>query len=558
MNTADYLARLRAGIYASYSLEQIPDWITTKTYLHNRLYSFRGHEFQRTVLEDTSQEVNVQKCSQIGMTEAQGRWSFGVCKIFPGFSLIYTMPYSGDASLLCKTRFDPIIAESPELRAAMNPDLNNSEVKQIGTSFMYFRGTQGHTQAISTPADCIVSDEIDRSAEHILSQYTSRLSHSPYKLRRNFSTPTVDGYGIALKMETSRRLKNLCKCEFCATWFLPDYFQHVKIPDFDDELKTITKRMLGWIRWKEAKLLCPHCGKAPSLLPEFRNWVQENNSEQHDPVGYYISPFDAPMLRLPSDLIKDQTEYKRYSEFVNQGLGLTYTDSEDTLTKADLERALVLDNLKDSGLYAMGCDMGLVCRICIGRIDASTGFLVIVHREKVSLANFEHRVRELSGLFRCVIKVFDSQPYVDLIMRMQRHDPNLFAAVFVISKKVEVFKVMDQEAEPEEGKLNVKQVQINRNSALDELVGQMKRIGLALQADPNENEDYVAECLDLKRVMQVNKDGELEPTWVKSAQGNDHYMFATLYLFVAARLRQMATGMGLPPILVSTFRVKQG
>ena len=556
MNAAEYLARLRAGIYASYSLDQVPTWITSKTFLHGRSYSFKGHEFQLKVLEDTSQEVNVQKCSQIGMTEAQGRWSLGICRLFPGFSLIYTMPYSNDAAILCKTRIDPIIANSPDLLKVINPDLNNSEIKQFGSSFIYFRGTQGNTQAISIPADCIISDEIDRSSAHILSQYTSRLTHSPYKLRRNFSTPTVDGFGIAEKMTTSRRFKNLCQCEFCNHDFVPDYYNDVKIPGFDDELKAITKQMLGWIRWKEARLLCPKCGKSPSLLPQYRRWVQENLEDQHDAAGYYVSPFDAPLLITPSSLIKASTEYKRHSEFVNQNLGLTAQDSEDVLTKDDLEKSLVYTNLKDSGVYAMGADMGLTCRIVIGRLDPN-GMLIVVHREKVPLGNFETRSRELAGEFRCVMKVFDSQPYVDLVMRMQKRDPNLFAGVFVISKKVEVFKTVDQEKDPKEGKLDVRQVQINRNKALDELVGQIKHSGMALQADPNENEDYVAECLDLKRIQMANKDGELEYSWEKSAAGNDHYFFATLYLYIAARLRGMATGTYSWPSLVSSFRVRE-
>lgn len=553
MNQAQYLARLKAGIYATYSLAQIPEWITTKTFLHDRPYSFKKHEFQLKVLQDESQEVNVQKCSQIGMTEAQGRWSLGMCRLFPGFSLIYTMPYSNDAAILCKTRIDTVIANSPDLKSAINPDLNNSEIKQIGNSFIYFRGTQGNTQAISIPADAIISDEIDRSSAHILSQYTSRLRHSPYKLRRNFSTPTVEGYGIAEKMTTSRRFKNLCKCEHCNHWFLPNYFEHVKIPGFDADLKEITKRMLGWINWKQAAVFCPNCGKAPSLLPEHREWVQENIDDHHEAAGYFISPFDAPEVQTVAELVSESTEYKRFSEFVNQGLGLPYQDSQDVLTREDLAKSLVYSNLQDSGLYAMGGDMGLTCRIVIGRLD-HTGVLVVVHREKVPLGNFETRVRELAGEYRCVIKVFDSQPYVDLIMRMQKRDPNLFAAVFVTSKKVEVFKAIEQAAEPEEGKLDVKQVQINRNKALDELTGHIKKSGMALQADPNIDEEFVEECLDLKRIQKVNQDGELEYSWEKSANGKDHFFFALLYLYVAARLKGMATGTYVWPSLLMTFR----
>lgn len=558
MNVAEHLARLKAGVYATYSLDQITGWITENTYLRGRRYSFRGHEFQKTVLDDESVEVNCQKCSQIGMTEAQGRWSLAICRLFPHFSLIYTMPFSGDAELLCRTRIDPMITESPKLKEVMNPDMDNSQVKQLGNSFIYFRGTQGTTQAISIPADAIVSDEIDRSSTHVLTQYTSRLTHSAWKLRRNFSTPTIDGYGIALKMETSRRYKQMCKCSHCNEWFLPDYYQHVVIPDFKDKLETITKPMLARIRYKEARLACPKCGLTPDLSPQYREWVQENSEEAHDAAGYYISPFDAPTLTAcqPAGLVKASTEYARISEFKNQNLGITAIDTEESLTLEDIMKSEVPHSLKDSGLYAMGADMGLVCRIVIGRLDAN-GVLVIVHREKVPLGNFERRSRELASEYRCLMKVFDSQPYVDLIMRMQARDPNLYAGVFVKTKRVEVFKVFQQDEEPEEGKLDVRQVQINRNKALDELVGQIKHHGLAIQANANEDEDYRNECLDMKRVQKRDDSGELTYVWEKSAQGNDHYFFATLYLYAAARMRGLTTGNFVVTTLVSKFRVKQ-
>jgi hypothetical protein len=554
MNFSDHLARLKAGVYSTYSLDDIPRWITEKTFLSGRRYSFKGHEFQLRVLSDTSPEVNVQKCSQIGMTEAQCRWSLGFVKVFPNVSLIYTMPFSSDAETLCKTRVDPIIADSQDLRKAMNPDLNNSSIKQVDSSFLYFRGTQGTTQAISIPADAIISDEIDRSSSHILSQYTSRLTHSAWKLRRNFSTPTIDGYGIAEKMKHSRRFRNICKCNSCNHHFVPDYYEHVKIPGFNDHLRLITKSMLGRLKWKEAKLLCPKCGKPPSLMPANREWVQENTLDTHEAAGYYVSPFDAPLLILPSDLVKASTEYARTSEFVNQNLGLTAEDAEDVLTRQELQACMVDNDLKDSGIYALGADMGLTCRVVIGRLEPN-GLLVIVHREKVPLGNFEQRYRELITEYRCVIKVIDSLPYVDLVMRLQRNDANLYASVFVRSRNVLLFRVEQQKEVAEEGKLDLRQVKVNRDTAFDELVGHIKQVGMVIVRDQNEDEDFIAECLDLRRVQQVGDDRELHFHWAKSTNGNDHYFFALLYLFVAAKLRGVAAGGWSWPELVGTVKV---
>jgi hypothetical protein len=560
----DHLSRLRAGVYQTYGLADVPEWITKKTRLKGVPFNFEGHEFQAKILSDVSTEVNVQKCSQIGLSEIQARWTLAACNIINGFSVIYTMPFAKDAWNFCRTRVDPIIESSKELKYAVNSDLNNSEIKQFGDSFIYFRGTNGETQAISIPADAIVSDEIDRSSPDVLTQYQSRLTHSPWRLKRNFSTPTQPGWGIAKKMETSRRFRNVCTCEHCNETFVPSYYDHVKIPGWDNDLRELDKPMLAKIRWQEAKLLCPKCGKVPSLAPQHRSWLQENSLEQHEAAGYYVSPFDAPLLITPAYLVQASVAYSKVTEFENQNLGLTSIDADESVTLDDLVKATVPGLTKDSGYYAMGVDMGQVCRITIGRMEGEV--LVVVHRERVPLGKLEERVGVLYSEFRVVMKVFDAQPYVDLIMRMQSRDPNLFAAVFVTTKNVEAFTLKDQTGDQFEGKLQVRQAQINRNKAFDELAGQIKgrkppkgmpRFPGVQIAASEENDIFNAEMLDMKRVQRWDKDMEAHYVWEKSEAANDHYHHSLLYLFVAARLRGLATGVFMWPAMVSSFRLKE-
>jgi hypothetical protein len=562
---AAHLSRLRAGVYQTYGLADAPEWIVKNTRLKGRPFSFVGHEFQMKILADTSVEVNVQKCSQIGLSEIQARWTLAACRIIPGFSAIYTMPFAKDAETFCRTRVDPIIESSHDLSFAINKDLNNAQLKQFGDSFIYFRGTNGDTQAISIPADAIVSDEIDRSLPDVLTQYQSRLTHSPWRLRRNFSTPTVPGYGIAKKMETSRRFKNLCKCSHCNESFIPSYYDHVKIPGYDEDLRDLDKPTLSKIRWQEAKLLCPKCGKEPDLSPQFREWAQENTLEQHDAAGYMISPFDAPMIITPKFLVQASVNYTKTTEFVNQNLGLTAQDADESLTLEDFVRATVNVPLKDTGLYAMGVDMGQTCRIVIGRLDGDQ--LVVVHRERCVLGKLEERLPVLYAEYRVVIKVFDAQPYVDLIMRLQARDQNMFAAIFVTSKNIESFTLKDQTSDAFEGKLQVRQAQINRNKAFDELSAQIKgkkppekgapRIPGLLIASSDENDIFNAECLDMKRIQKWDKDMEAHYVWEKSEDAQDHYHHALLYLYCAARLRGLATGVFSWPIMATSFRIKQ-
>jgi hypothetical protein len=540
----EHIARLKTAVSETYDLAQVPKWITDHTYLKGEKYSFKGHEFQEKVLSDTSRVVNTQKCSQIGMSEAQSRWVMGVCEIFPSFSVILTFPFSSDASDFCRTRIDPFIETSPRLRAAMHPDINNSDMKRINDSMLYLRGTNGKTQAISTPADAIVSDELDRSDPDVLGQFTSRLTHSNYKLRRNFSTPTIEGWGIALEMETSRRFKNLCKCHHCNHVFLPDYEEHVKIPDWSNDLKSITKTNLHKTRYLEAVLLCPHCGKEPSLAPEHREWVQENTLDNFEAAGFYISPFDAPAVITPTSLVVAGTSYAKYSEFRNQNLGKTSEEASEAMTLQDLNQSKTITSLESTQPHALGADMGLICHVCIGRLTLEGQFL-IVHRETVTLGMFEHRKAELCRKYRVMITVCDSQPYVDMIQRLQKTDKNLYGGVYHSSIK-------KFEGDPDEGKLPIHTATINRDKAFDELLGKFKNREVAIFTQEDTlDEAYDKACLDMKRVQVFDTHQELHYTWVKSKTAVDHWHHATLYLYTACRLR--ATAAFHTPLLVPGF-----
>lgn len=540
------MARVRTAVTTSYGLSDIPKWIVDKTRLRNLPYSFKDHEFQLKVVSDFSRVVNVQKCAQVGLSEVMSRYAVALTCTLPNFNTIITFPYSGDATDFARTRIDPMIAESPFIQQLVNNGLNNSEIKQFLASFLYFRGTSGSTQAISIPADAIISDEIDRSDPHILSQYTSRLNHSPWKLRRNFSTPTLSGYGVSGLMATSRRFRNLCKCNHCNHWFNPDYFNDVKIPGYDQSLRQLTKHTIQLYRWQEAKLLCPRCGQQPSLQLEHRNWVQENPRDNHEAAGYFIQPFDAPNLVAIPGLVHQSTEYKRYTEFVNQGLGLVEADSRETLLESDVEGSMHHVDLGSAELvHSFGADMGLLCTIVISRFSAEGKFLV-VHRERVPIGKFQERKKQLCSQYRCMMKVCDSQPYVDTIIQLQKTDSKLYGAVYVKLRGLEAFKIKQFEGEAIEGKLPIHVVSINRNKAFDELMGVIKRGDMIVsRINDLEDETFKSQLLDMKRVQVVDEHGEGHWTWQKSEDGDDHYHHATLYSYVAAKLRPMASA-GVP------------
>jgi hypothetical protein len=555
-----HIARLKAATFDDYDLAEIPRYLEENTYLNGSRFSFKDHEYQLDILSDISRVVYCQKCAQVGLTESQLRYVAAISRLIPYFNTIMTWPTSTDAENMIKTRMNPILYTSADLRDRLNADLNNVQIKELGTSLIYARGTRGETAALSVPADLLVHDEVDRSDAFTLGQFQSRLKHSRFKMVRAFGTPTVDGYGIALLMETAQRKKHLCKCNHCNHFFLPDYDTDVIIPDWDHDKKEINKYNLPKTRWEEAYLVCPRCGKQPDLSPAYRSWVVENPGDNFEAQGYFVSPFSAPKLVTVPALVKESTNYGTYGEFRNQALGLTSTDSNESLIKADIMQCATEASLESTELHYMGADMGLICHVVVGRMTLA-GELLVVHRERVLMEKFEERKRALAIRYRVKVSVCDAYPYTDMILRMQRSDKNLYGAIYHQDKKLAMYRVVHVDEDKRKGKMPITQASIHRNLNFDEVMHLFKKNKI-VWAKQDETEDTLFErhCLSMKRKQELDVNSGMVYAWVKSANGQDHYHHALGYLHVACLLAKTATssllGTAVNVPLMVKFQVK--
>ncbi len=542
MNFSDHFARIRDAINNVYGIHNLAPWIEKHTYLDGKRFSFDSHEFQKEIIADTANTSIVIKCAQVGLSEILYRYAIAACCTQDDFTVIYTFPSSSDAEKNNKTRIDPMIEGSPEVKRLVNPNLNNSEVKQFGrNSFLFFKGTFSATQALSTPANAVIHDEFDKSDTTQASVYISRLQHKPDKIRKVFSTPTIEKFGVSKEAETARRLKHLATCVHCNHTFLPDYFQHIHIPGWDKPMEEITKRNIHTIRWREAVLLCPKCGKDPQLHYSRMQFVCENSMENHEANAWYVSPFSAHNILTPAYLVNTSTKFEKYSEFKNQTLGLTAEEKNDSIQESDITGA-EMPGLDSSEFHVMGSDMGLTCHVCIGRI-ATDGTFVIVHREQIHYTQFESRSLKLMAEYRVVLHVMDTQPYVDLVTRITKVRPNNWGAIFVTSKSPLQFTLQKEEADAEEGKMDLRLVKVNRTAALDGLLATIKSGAWKINSS-DQNETYREQMQTLKRVQKFTKDGELTYVWEKTGSENDHYHFATLYLYIATQMRGTVGGVG--------------
>lgn len=549
----EHLARLKSAVLHGHTLSSVAKWITENTTLRGQAFSFKDHEFQLAILQDKSREKVVRKCSQIGLSEMSARAALAVANILDGCTLIYTLPTAAFAKTFTKTRIDTVISTSKTLKSAINPTADNTEIKQFNDSFIHIKGTVGAAAAISVPADGVFHDEVDFSDADVMSNYQSRLTHSPHKLKWKFSTPTVEGYGISAEFSASRRHFNFVKCDHCNHHFLPDYFQHVRIPGFmGDTLREINKDNIHTLRHQEAYVECPSCKKQPSLQPAHREWVIENPDDNYEAAGYQIQPFDAPNIITCSDLVMSSTKYKRYVDFENFALGRPAEDKESSLSRGEIDACYVSGVVPGFWAHVMGVDLGMICHVMIAGVD-HLGQMLVVKTEKVPLGRLQTRLAELRVEYRVSVTVSDSMPYTETLLSMQKTDSNLYGAVYVNSKNLSAYEVKKEEEDKNVADLQIRQVNVNRNRAFDEFMV-LVRSGKWRMLDDVNRADVTEHFMDMKRVKDFTSDKEISYVWRKSAKGDDHFHHTAVYTYIAAQIRGIGQSSIILPWTVAKFK----
>lgn len=560
-----HLSRLKASM-AAHSRDTICEFLTTNTFLRGEPFSFKGHEYQEHILRDESKEKVIIKSAQMGISEMSARLALAMGNLIPGFSTIYTLPSAKAASNFMKTRIDPVIASSAYLRESVSKAVDNTEMKQFGDSYLYLKGAQVDSQAISVPADMLIGDEVDNSNQEVLTLFESRLIHSKYQFNVKLSTPSIPNYGIDKAYKLSRRHVHLCKCEHCNHWFEPDYFEHVKIPDFKGDIaKDIVKSTFANpnFRWQEAYVACPRCAKPANLAEKNRDWVCENPTDTFVAAGFRVSPFSCPEIILPSHLVRDSVKYERLQDFYNQRLGMALEDKEASLGESELLKCLITDEVSLSHPMVMGLDMGSHCACTIAAVMPE-GRLIIVHTEMIPLFKVYERRKELAKQYRVRSCVVDHGPYTETVFRMQENDSRVWAAQYLrVKGNAEIYKIKEQEEKKDEAKQELRIVKIGRDKGFDTLMGKVRegkilkkaQQGVVPEQLSNDDAMWIRHLQDQKRVREF--DGDEQPIFVwRKSEGEDHYHHSLLYADAASKLLGVVNRAPGIRSLVSKMKIK--
>lgn len=525
----DFYARVSDRLLSGGAINKIPEWIERNTTLKGRPWAFRDHEFQVAIAADTAYEVVVMKCSQVGLSELQVRFTLGFLSIKQGTTGIYVLPHRNFAQKFAKGRIDPVIEGSEKLSNLAVAAANSSEMKRFGLSTLYIGGASTDTQAISIPADFLVEDEYDFCNPAILGKYESRLRHAENGgFRRKFSTPTLPGYGIALEYESSSKARYLCKCEHCEQWVKPDFHRDVHIPGFSETFDKFEKDNLHDpdVQWEDAYIRCVNCGRAldPSLaVAERREWVHEFPSiAKH---GYAVKPFDLIKYNSTPSVIEQIGKYDSRQDYENFVQGNPYKSKFTEIDAAMVRNNAVEDVAMHGNGFFMGVDVGKVIHVTLGKkIDGRYRFLRFM-RIRVAEQNALETLKELFILYGCYRMVIDSQPDYTLCQNLQvKFGEYVNPCVYVKDsvKKPKYFELQEDETH---------MVYAQRTKGLDKLVEAINE-GRSTFCKTEELKDVVQHYGGMKRVEQINEEGERVARWQKITE-TDHFFHSTFYCKLA-------------------------
>ena len=451
---------------------------------------FYDHPFLLDILTDWSPKLVVKACAQVGKSVTFTLKTLFAVKYFR-FNVIYTMPTDSDVTEFVSSKTNKILQANPQEFKGISTD--NIERKELNDRFIFFKGTISKTAAISTSADLLVHDEASRSDQKTLETYKSRTKDSWFKGRWLFSNPTTEKDLLDEEWKKSDQKEWCVTCPHCD-------MEHFLV--FPDSLNLETK-----------EFQCRMC-KQPidNDVRRGGRWIAQN--PQSDISGYHISHLIATKISAKEIIEDSQGDQEYFHNFV---LGEPYNPGDLSVSRATILDIWTPRSLVTEKFY-IGVDVGNIKH-----------YTIWSEHGIVKIGKF-HKWQELDDLinfYKPVAGVIDAMPdnqmakyYVDTypFMKMSFFQENMNNPQTIVwwgtnDKKTIVYS--------------------HRDRILDQMLAAMIEAKFLIGIETNRDLlEYIKHFETLRRTKVVNTKGIERYVW-ESTTGVDHYVFATLYGYLA-------------------------
>jgi len=458
----------------------------------------------------------IKKAAQIGIT------TYAMIRAFwfldnNNVSIIYTFPTASDVADFSTARIGPMVASSPHLSRVVTGGI---ELKQLGSSFVYFRGAWSERQAISVDSDFNIHDEIDFSKPDIIDMYKERMSHSKFAYFLSLSTPTIPEFGIDYLFNRSDKKEWFVKCPKCGKE------QILKYPD------SIKGDVL------EARYACVGClGTLSDEVRRTGRWIATGNKDW-GVSGYHISQLMAPWISATDILRKEEASRVRptsnlsgIKDFHNFCLGEAYGGENQPLNRDILLRCINNKyTLEEKGRNTiMGVDQGDKLHVTIWKKE-STKEIRLVHTGVYT--DFDVDLPNLMDKYGVTFCIIDALP--------NKHSARKFALMY--PAKVWMVYYNDNQKEFVKWYKDVEtkeyRIVVNKMESLDRMAGKFKNYEIVLPRLTVEIDLLLRHLCNWAKDKEEKPDGRV--VWVYKKIGADHLTMATNYAMLG--IDKLSTG----------------
>ncbi len=345
--------------------EPLADWAQRRIRLDGRPFRFEGHEYLRTIFDDTAQHIVLNKAAQIGGTTWAILKAFHACVV--GLNVMYFFPTRTDVLEFSKSRVGPLLKDNAFLSRLIK-ETDTAGLKRIGDAYLYLRGMQSSVGMKSVPADMLVFDELDEATPDAKSLARERLGHSDFKRIVELSNPTLPDFGIDEAFQFSDQRHWTMRCEACGQWTALDKEFPTRL---GQDVRVIRERDDG-----THYRACPKC--AAELDVAAGEWVADFPGRKIH--GYRISQLFSSTVD-PGEILEEYRRTRFPDRFYNLKIGIAWADTSNRLDVGS-----VLACCGEKGLVAgsedrctMGVDTGKELHVVISRfLPAGKGIREVV------------------------------------------------------------------------------------------------------------------------------------------------------------------------------------
>lgn len=487
---------------------------------HGEPIEFEKHRFMLDLYNDVSPVQVIRKASQIGASTMEILKVLHTAR-FWGINQIYTLPTADDVYKFVPGKVNRIMEVNPQIMEGLDKRNKDAiEQKQLGKSFIYFKGTFTEREAIMLSSDRNIHDELDKSKTEVIRDYTSRMGYSEIRSQHFLSTPTIPDFGIDKMFQQSDQKYWRFNCPHC------HYRQHMDWEKNVDEKRGI--------------YVCQKCRKeiTPAHIDELGSW--EARFPGRPVSGFWITQMHCPW-RTAADLIKERRDADDDTYFYNFVLGLPYLAADQRIPAS-----LFLRNVTETEAFL--ADDYNVMGIDTGKGTGKGNHVVIGNKQGIFWIGIlidkpcHDRWQEAADLIKFYnvrVTVIDGQPYTEEAFNLAKLFPHrIYLSWFKDDPKMlEVIRFFDEdEGKDKEFEDEVK-VYSSRTRIMDDTISALRRgeIKFAMSSDSASLQMIIAHAQTMYARTVTDKLGQEKREWANT--GANDFWLALIYWHIALKKR---------------------